>query len=133
MGFRGGGVKLPPPSSISWFSSTPAWIGLRELKHWNKNAQIHKKTCSPDFLSSVILMFFCAAHAQEHGFKKRYQSFKRVESLQLKTHRYTKKTCSPDVISSVILMFLCAANRNTVLRNDIKIFKGVETRVVNRF
>ena len=28
MGFRGGGVKLTPPS-ISWFSSTPAEIGLR--------------------------------------------------------------------------------------------------------
>ena len=28
MGFRGGGVKLTPPPSISWFSSTPAGIGL---------------------------------------------------------------------------------------------------------
>jgi len=27
MGFRGG-VKLTPPPSISWFSSTPAEIGL---------------------------------------------------------------------------------------------------------
>jgi len=31
MGFRGGGVKLPPPS-ISWFSSTPAEIGLTMRK-----------------------------------------------------------------------------------------------------
>jgi len=29
MGFRGGGVKLTPPR-ISWFSSTPAEIGLTE-------------------------------------------------------------------------------------------------------
>jgi len=28
MGFRGGGVKLTPPPSVSWFSSTPAGIGL---------------------------------------------------------------------------------------------------------
>ena len=28
-----GGVKLPPPPIISWFSSTPAEIGLRAL-HW---------------------------------------------------------------------------------------------------
>jgi len=31
MGFRGGGVKLTPPS-ISWFSSTPAGIGLNKLE-----------------------------------------------------------------------------------------------------
>ena len=29
MGFRGGGVKLTPPPRTSWFSSTPAGIGLR--------------------------------------------------------------------------------------------------------
>ena len=33
MGFRGGGVKLPP--STSWFSSTPAEIGLKN-KEKNK-------------------------------------------------------------------------------------------------
>ena len=30
MGFRGGGGKLTPPS-VSWFSSTPAGIGLKCL------------------------------------------------------------------------------------------------------
>ena len=29
MGFRGGGAELPPPPSISWFSSTPDEIGLK--------------------------------------------------------------------------------------------------------
>jgi len=29
MGYRGGGVKLTLPPSISWFSSTPAEIGLK--------------------------------------------------------------------------------------------------------
>ena len=28
MGFRGGGGQIDPPPSISWFSSTPAGIGL---------------------------------------------------------------------------------------------------------
>ena len=31
MGFRGG-IKLTPPS-ISWFSSTPAGIGLKKMKN----------------------------------------------------------------------------------------------------
>jgi len=31
MGFRGGGVKFTPPPSISWFSNTPAEIGLTNL------------------------------------------------------------------------------------------------------
>jgi len=34
MGFRGGGGKLIPPS-ISWFSSTPAEIGLKKALHLN--------------------------------------------------------------------------------------------------
>jgi len=34
MGFRGG-VKLTPPPSISWFSSTPAGIGLK----WGQRAE----------------------------------------------------------------------------------------------
>jgi len=29
MGFRGGG-QIDPPPSVSWFSSTPAGIGLRD-------------------------------------------------------------------------------------------------------
>jgi len=33
MGFRGG-VKLPPPPSISWFSSTPAEIGLKKMIYY---------------------------------------------------------------------------------------------------
>jgi len=33
MGFRGGGVKLTPPS-VSWFSSTPAGIGLKLHADW---------------------------------------------------------------------------------------------------
>ena len=28
MGFRGGGGQIDPPLSVSWFSSTPAGIGL---------------------------------------------------------------------------------------------------------
>ena len=41
MGFRGGGVKLTPPPSVSWFSSTPAGIGLRVtfLKRMQKRSQ----------------------------------------------------------------------------------------------
>ena len=33
MGFRGGGVKLTPPS-VSWFSSTSARIGLNTSIIW---------------------------------------------------------------------------------------------------
>ena len=40
MGFRGG-VKLTPPS-VSWFSSTPAEIGLRHAKLILKFYQIKK-------------------------------------------------------------------------------------------
>jgi len=31
MGFRAGGGQIDPPPSISWFSSTPAEIGLSIL------------------------------------------------------------------------------------------------------
>jgi len=34
MGFRGGG-QIDPPPSVSWFSSTPAGIGLISLKYKN--------------------------------------------------------------------------------------------------
>ena len=34
MGFRGGGQIDPPPPSISWFSSTPAEIGLKPQSDW---------------------------------------------------------------------------------------------------
>ena len=30
MGLKGGGSNSPPPPSVSWFSSTPARIGLSE-------------------------------------------------------------------------------------------------------
>jgi len=30
MGFRGGRGQIDPPPSISWFSSTPAEIGLNK-------------------------------------------------------------------------------------------------------
>ena len=36
MGFRGGGGQIPPPS-ISWYSSTPAGIGLTFSVFYNKH------------------------------------------------------------------------------------------------
>ncbi len=40
MGFRGG-VKLTPPPSVSWFSSTPAGIGLNGVVKCPKNDNTH--------------------------------------------------------------------------------------------
>ena len=42
MGFRGG-VKLTPPPSVSWFSSTPAGIGLKLKRHFGAKCFIDDK------------------------------------------------------------------------------------------
>ena len=46
MGLRGGGFKFPSPPSVSWFSSTPAGIGLKKKFNQNKFSKSFKnKNC----------------------------------------------------------------------------------------
>ena len=54
MVFRVGGVKLPPPS-ISWFSSTPAEIGLNSRTRTRSvkvNSRTRSRTSSRSWLKS---------------------------------------------------------------------------------
>ena len=58
MGFRGGG-QIDPPPSISWFSSTPAEIGLTNsyLKK-TENTVNETKICSYPLKLTAYLRFY---------------------------------------------------------------------------
>ena len=68
MEFRGGEVKLTPPI-ISWFSSTPAGIGLKDyiLSRRLNNCTLQEMSF---FLISTRLYSFCFCWVTLYNFKK---------------------------------------------------------------
>ena len=81
MGFKGGGVKLTPPS-ISWFSSTPAGIGLRDISFKERNARFTTiyNLCIIDYVEDKIVFIVIS---RDISFKERHAQFTTIYNLYM--------------------------------------------------